>query len=168
MFDLKTINSIKDILLERKETIAVAESVSAGLLQVAFSQADDAIHFFQGGITTYNIGQKSRHLYIDPIEGDRHNCVSEQTVTEMAMNVCRLFSSHWGVGVTGYASPVPESNNRIYAWYAIAYRGNVVALKKVTPQKDRPFNVQLEICTEVLRKLESLLTEQLAGKESKR
>jgi len=167
LFDLKVINSIKDILLTREETIAVAESVTAGMLQLAFSQADDAIHFFQGGITAYNIGQKSRHLNIDPIEGDRHNCVSERTVSEMATNVCRLFSSHWGIGISGYASPVPESRERIYAWYAIAHNGIIKSVNKVVPKKDSPLNVQLAICKDVLTQFHELFTEQMAGKESK-
>ena len=65
LFEKKHIETIKNVLLERKETISIAESVTGGLLQFALSMSDDAIKFFQGGITAYNIGQKARHLHID-------------------------------------------------------------------------------------------------------
>ena len=54
------------LLIKKKNTIAVAESVTAGNLQAVFSLAKDATAFFQGGITAYNIGQKCRHLLVEP------------------------------------------------------------------------------------------------------
>src|SRR4051812_38795900 len=109
MFNLSVINSLKDALLAKQETISVAESVTSGLLQAAFSSAEKAMQIFQGGITTYNLGQKYRHLLVDPIHASACNCVSERVAQEMALHVCELFSSNWGIGITGYASPVPES-----------------------------------------------------------
>lgn len=60
MFDWQNENDpvrdhIKTILIERKQTVAVAESVTAGLLQVRLSLAENAREFFQGGITAYNV-----------------------------------------------------------------------------------------------------------------
>jgi nicotinamide-nucleotide amidase len=45
---------IGDHCLAQGLTIAVAESVTAGYLQVCFSRATGATQFFQGGITAYN------------------------------------------------------------------------------------------------------------------
>ncbi len=75
LFDLKKLKKIHDTLARKKETIAVAESVTAGLLQVALAQAENASEFFQGGITVYNLGQKFRHLGVEPIE-----CANEKTL----------------------------------------------------------------------------------------
>jgi nicotinamide-nucleotide amidase len=158
LFDKKLIDSIKDRLLKKEETLAVAESVTSGMLQLAFSQADNAIHFFQGGITAYNLGQKSRHLYIDPIRAERCNCVSEFTAQEMAENVCDTFTSDWGIGITGYASAVPESDNKLFAWVAIVYRGELLELKKIIPEKDEPLHVQASFCREVLKMLDEVLS----------
>jgi nicotinamide-nucleotide amidase len=60
------IQSIGNILIERQQTVAVAESVTSGHIQSTLSTAADAARFFQGGITTYNLGQKSRHLHVEP------------------------------------------------------------------------------------------------------
>jgi nicotinamide-nucleotide amidase len=143
LFSRKIIDPIKNRLLKRNETISVAESVTSGLLQLAFSTAEKAMEFYQGGITAYNLGQKSRHLLVDPIHGISCNCVSEKIAADMALNVCKLFSSDWGIGITGFASPVPESGNKLFAYYAIAWHGAVIKAKKIEPGKNSPLNVQL-------------------------
>src|SRR4051794_20552902 len=106
-FEKNLINRIKDLLIQRHQTISVAESVTAGLLQLSLSSAENALDFFQGGITAYNLGQKARHLHIDPIYALSCNCVSDRIADMLALNVCDLFSSDWGIGITGYASAVP-------------------------------------------------------------
>ena len=131
-FNSALIQKIRDGLIARQETIAVAESVTSGLLQLALSQAENAAEFYQGGITAYNLGQKSRHLIVEPIHALAFNSVSEKVAQEMALNVCSLFSSDWGMGITGYASPVPESENKLFAWYAIAHQDSIVVSKKIT------------------------------------
>jgi len=153
LFNNGIIQKIRDSLISRQETIAVAESVTSGLLQFALSQAENATEFYQGGITAYNLGQKSRHLNIEPIHALSLNSVSEKVAGEMALNVCSFFTSDWGIGITGYASPVPESENKLFAWYAIAWQDSIVISKKITPKKDEPFRIQQIYVTDVLKHL---------------
>src|SRR3954466_4454845 len=98
-----TLQSIKTILTNRKEKIAVAESVTAGDIQAAFSLSENALQFFEGGITVYNLQQKVRHLQINAENAKACNCVSEQTAAEMATGVSALFAVDWGISITGYA-----------------------------------------------------------------
>ena len=70
LIDDQELNRIKDILIRRNETLAVGESVTSGILQTAFATAMDASKFYQGGITAYNLGQKSRHLHINSIHAE--------------------------------------------------------------------------------------------------
>ncbi|HRO48098.1 CinA family protein [Agriterribacter sp.] len=151
------LNEISGILLKRGETIAVAESVTSGLMQAAFSSAEGAISCYQGGITVYNLAQKYRHLDIEPIHAQACNCVSEKVAAEMALNVCRLFCSNWGIGITGYATPVPESGNEVFAWYAIGFKGEIKKTGKLIPHKDEPFNIQLFYCITVLNILHEII-----------
>lgn len=157
MFDQKIISEIKAGLTNHGETIAIAESVTSGLLQLALSTAVDASHFFQGGITAYNIGQKARHLQIDPILALKCNCVSQQMAEQMARNVCGLFASNWGVGITGYASPVPESRNKTFAFFAIIKQGEVLASDEVEYSGEDPFLAQQHYARIVLGKLADVL-----------
>ncbi len=153
LFDNKKLDQIHLLMLRSKETIAVAESVTSGLLQVALSQAEKATEFYQGGISVYNIGQKYRHLQVEPIHAQAVNCVSEKVSTEMALNVCGLFHSDWGIGITGYATPVPESGQKIFAYYAIAHKGKIVHKKKLSPPKGEAIHIQLKYVTTIIDQL---------------
>ena len=169
LFDSKLINRIRKLLLERKETVSVAESVTSGMLQLAFSNADKAIYFYQGGITAYNLGQKTRHFNIDPIYAQNCNCVSEKTVSEMAIHICRSFSSDWGIAVTGYASPVPESGNKLFAWYGLSYRGQILFTQKFTTKSGSPIEVQLFYSNSILHSFHQFLQkEKTALKKTKK
>jgi len=163
LFNEKTLEGIKNKLLKSHETIAVAESVTSGFIQLAFSTAKDASKFYQGGITAYNIGQKYKHLHVEPIHANGCNCVSGKVATEMALNVCRLFESDWGLGITGYAAPVEESDNKLFAYYAIAYKDKVVAQKKLVAKQEDSFEVQLSYVNHLLDDLkEHLIKKQPA------
>lgn len=154
------VNKIKDTLIKREETIAVAESVTSGLLQASLSLAVDAMQFYQGGITTYNIGQKAMHLNVEPIHALKVNCVSENVATTMAINCSAMFNSMWAVGITGFASPVPESNNKLYAFYTIVYNDEIVCAEKITASKGEPFEVQLFYTECVLKDLLACINRQ--------
>ena len=157
LFDKKILKAISNSLLKRKETIAVAESVTAGLLQFAFSNAPDGAKFFQGGVTTYNIAQKYKFLNVEPIHALSVNCVSAKVANEMAVNTCKLFLSDWGVGLTGYATAVPESGGKTYAFYTIVYQGKVKAKGKSNGQERSPADQQTAYCLVILKELLNVL-----------
>jgi PncC family amidohydrolase len=149
-------DTIRTALLTRKESVAVAESVTAGLLQFAFSTIPDASSFFQGGITAFNLAQKYKHLQVEPIHAMDVNCVSKKVAVEMSLQVCQLFSSDWGMGITGYATPIEESGNELFAYYAITHRGKIKAEARIKPRATEPQQVQEEYVQHVLRRLASI------------
>lgn len=157
LYDEKVINSIKDLLTKKQQTLSVAESVTAGHLQAAFSSATDASLFFQGGITAYNGGQKCRHLDIEPIAGLNNDCVTEQVACEMAIKTNKLFISHYGIAITGYATKMPEKGlNDLYAFFAIAEKDKILLSKKITSDKER-VEAQIDYTMQVITKFEELL-----------
>lgn len=157
----ETFNLITDQLLTREETVAVAESVTAGSIAWYLSQATNATSFFQGGITVYNLGQKTRHLGIDPIYAEKVNSVSELISQQMAVEVSKNFCSQWGIGITGYAAPVPELNVKIcYAWYSISYRQEAVFTTCVEYDNNVPREVQKHFTKTVLKSFAELLKER--------
>ena len=158
MFDKDMINRIADGLKKNNQTIAVAESVTAGLLQAALASATDASAFFQGGITAYNIGQKCRHLLVEPVHAIECDCVSEKVSNDMSVQVCSLFSSDYGIGITGYAACVPEKNiNELFAYFAIACKGKAILSERISTDKDEGLPAQLFYVEETLRKLKEYL-----------
>src|SRR4051812_48864918 len=148
------INSVKDILVNNEETIAMAESVTGGHLQAAFSAGVEASKYFQGGITAYNLGQKTRHLGIDPILGNKVNCVAQKIADTMAIEVSRMFSSDFGIAITGYASIVPECEDEgLFAFFSLAHKEKVVISEKLTAVEKEPYAVQVEYTRQVIQKV---------------
>lgn len=151
-YDLDVVNEIMELMTKKKMTLAVAESVTSGHLQAALSAATTASSFFQGGITAYNLGQKTRHLNIEPISALEADCVDEFVAQQMAIEVNKLFLSNYGIATTGYASKVPEKDvNEIYLFYAFTEGNQVVASGRVDSTAAEGVDSQIFYAREILR-----------------
>ncbi len=136
MYPFDEIKFIKDHLISLGRTVAVAESVTSGHLQAALSLAEDARKFYQGGLTAYNLGQKSKHLMVEPIHALECDCVSGRVAEQMAHEAARSFSADYGLSITGYAAEVPERNiRRPFAFFSICCRGTTLTTQRVETQK---------------------------------
>lgn len=134
MFDQKVLTSIRNGLMTREESVAVAESVTSGLLQCALSQAKDASCFFQGGIVAYNIGQKARLLAVEPIHAQACDCVSEKVAQQMAANVAGNLRADWGISITGYAASTKDVSQP-FVFYCITCHGKVIDSGRIVSSK---------------------------------
>lgn len=121
----KYLAQISEILLKHEKTVAVAESVTSGYLQFLFSNAPEAGTIFQGGITTYNCGQKAKHLEVEPIHATNRSGVGQDISTQMAKAVARQFNAYVGVGITGFADH-SDPERGVVAYLSITYRDQEV------------------------------------------
>jgi nicotinamide-nucleotide amidase len=158
-YNLELINSIKEILVKNQQTLAVAESVTAGHIQAAFSAATDASFFFQGGITAYNAGQKTRHLGVEPIHAMKDDCVSQEVAGQMAITVNDLFLSYYGIAITGYATAVPEKDvMELSAFFSIAAGDKIILSRKIESALTNSIEVQIDYTNQVLESFHNMLS----------
>lgn len=123
----QALDLIKQFCFTRDFSVAVAESVSAGLLQSYFSSEEEAGLFFEGGLTTYSCRQKARHFGIPEEICEPCNGVSPEVSQRMALNICKLFDCKIGLSLTGYASPIPEKDiYDLFAYGAIVMDGELI------------------------------------------
>lgn len=130
-FKQSLLDYIGGALKSAHETVSVAESVTAGCLQFSFSQMKDASEFFKGGVTAYTLEEKVKLLKVDEQEAIKCDCVSKEVADEMALNVSSLFNTDWGISVAGYATPVKESDQKIFAHFSFAYKNEIILSKKL-------------------------------------
>ncbi|MBW7676335.1 CinA family protein [Chryseobacterium chendengshani] len=143
-FQKKTLEYISECLINSNETIAIAESVTSGMLQLAFSQMPNASMSYKGGMTSYTLNEKVRLLRVDKSEAEKCDCVSEKIAETMALNVAKLFESDWSIATTGYCTPGRNSDYNVYAYYSIAYKGEIILSKKLELHpKTQALNAQL-------------------------
>lgn len=148
-------------------TVATAESVTAGRIQFLLSQIKDASDNFRGGITAYTLEEKVNLLGINEKEARDCNCVSASIAEDMALQASHLFNTEFGIGVTGYATPVEESNFGLYAYFAISHKMEVIVSEKIELTNElMGIEAQKEYADIIINAFENLLTSEW-GKEYK-
>ncbi len=162
MFNETILQEIGKILHSRNETISVAESVTSGCLQLAFSQITEASTIYKGGITAYSIKQKIEILKVDATEAEVENCVSQSITEQMAENVAGLFNTTWAIATTGYATQVPESQDKQFAHCSIFHKGDLPVSKKIELLPNtNPKDAQQFYAEAILYELHALLLPDL-------
>ncbi|MFI3268967.1 MAG: competence/damage-inducible protein A [Rikenellaceae bacterium] len=96
---------VHDRLIERGETLGVAESCTGGALAAKFTAMAGASAYFMGGVVSYSNDAKVDLLGVRAESIERYGAVSEQVAIEMAEGVRRAMRSDYGVSTTGIAGP---------------------------------------------------------------
>ncbi|MBE4948859.1 CinA family protein [Chryseobacterium culicis] len=143
-FQKSLLEYISQSLMTIDETISVAESVTSGCLQLAFSQMPNASMFYKGGMTAYSLSEKVRLLKVSRQEAEECDCVSENIAETMALNVAKLYESDWSIATTGYCTPTRNSGYKIFAYFSFSYKGEIVLTKKLELHpKTQALNAQM-------------------------
>jgi nicotinamide-nucleotide amidase len=93
------------LLLERKKTIAVAESCTGGLIGARFTNVSGSSQYFERGVITYSNKAKTELLNVPGEIIEKHGAVSEEVAILMAEGGRRLAKTDYGLSVTGIAGP---------------------------------------------------------------
>jgi nicotinamide-nucleotide amidase len=131
-------------LIDRKETIAVAESCTGGYLAHQFTKVSGSSAYFMGGIISYDNAIKMNQLGVKQETLETYGAVSEQTVTEMSTNVRKLMKTTYGLATSGVAGPnggTPEKPVGTI-WIAISTENETIT-KQLTLGGSREQNVHL-------------------------
>jgi nicotinamide mononucleotide (NMN) deamidase PncC len=79
----------------------------------------------------------------------------------MALNVSKMFQTEWSIAITGYASPVPESGQKLFAFFSIAYNEKVVRTERLDLHpRTKPLNAQLYYSEFILKCLKNEIDRQ--------
>jgi PncC family amidohydrolase len=93
------------ILTDRGLTLAVAESLTAGLVSGEIAAVAGASNYFLGGVVTYATAAKASVLGVAEEVLLVDGAVSEETARSMARGVRQLFGADIGLATTGVAGP---------------------------------------------------------------
>lgn len=93
------------LLEARGQTVAVAESLTAGMVGSRLGGVAGASKSFVGGFITYNGSQKQALLGVDAGTLAEHGEVSEAVASQMAAGARERAHADWAVSLTGFAGP---------------------------------------------------------------
>jgi len=144
-------------LIERKQTIAVAESSTGGLISAALLAVPGASAYFLGSAVVYT--RDARRILMDiPDEAMRGiRSASEPYAKLLATQVRQRFSSHWGLSETGATGPTGNRYGDAAGHSCMAVAGPATAVMTLeTGSSDREANMQVFAATALKLLLQNL------------
>jgi nicotinamide-nucleotide amidase len=94
-------------------TVAVAESLTGGLVAAELSSPPGASRAFRGSVTAYATDVKRDVLGVDGALLAEHGAVDPVVARQMAEGVRRLLGADWGLATTGVAGPEPQDGKPV-------------------------------------------------------
>ena len=131
-------------LKARKETIAIAESSTGGLISAALLSVAGASSYFMGGSVIYTRTARTVLMGITPemMEGKRAS--TEYYANLLATTVRGKFNTTWGIGETGATGPTGNSYGDAAGHCCYGIAGPVThAFTLETGSADRAGNMRL-------------------------
>jgi nicotinamide-nucleotide amidase len=126
-----SVRRIHRALADRGETVAVAESLTGGLLSAALSEPAGASTAFRGGLVVYATDLKAALAGVDAELLVRRGAVDREVAEQLARGVSRRLRSEWGLGITGVAGPDRQDDRPVGTVY-IAVAGPADVLSSVS------------------------------------
>ena len=125
---------ILDLLLKRGDTLAVAESLTGGLICAALTDIPGASQVVRGGIVAYATDLKAVLLGVPRKLIDRYGAVHPDVAMAMAEGVRLRLGAAYSVATTGVAGPDPQDGQPVGTVHvAVAAEGDAVVQTMALP-----------------------------------
>ncbi|MEV5019203.1 CinA family protein [Streptomyces sp. NPDC053780] len=157
------------LLTVREETLAVAESLTGGMVASELTSVPGASKAFRGSVTAYATELKREILGVDASLLASRGAVDAQVAAQMAAGARKILGADWGIATTGVAGPDAQDGQPVGTVFVAvdgpsgaadgsAGGGKVEALRL---NGDRA-----EIRMESVRSVLALLLRELAGEQT--
>ncbi|MFH8496607.1 CinA family protein [Streptomyces coeruleorubidus] len=164
-----TATDVVRLLTVKGRTLAVAESLTGGLVAAEITSVPGASKVFRGSVTAYATELKHELLGVDTTLLAARGAVDPQVAAQMAAGVRKALGTDWGIATTGVAGPEPQDGQAVGTVFVAvdgplradsgsASGGKVEALRL---NGDRE-----EIRRESVRSVLALLLKELAGEQT--
>jgi len=109
----------------RGETVAVAESLTGGLVCSRLTSVPGASNYVDRGIVAYSNRAKQTVLGVSRESLDSDGAVSESVAQEMARGIRDTAATTWGISTTGIAGPTGGTDEKPVGlvYIGVAYAG---------------------------------------------
>ncbi|MEM9214219.1 MAG: competence/damage-inducible protein A [Cyanobacteria bacterium P01_F01_bin.150] len=151
-------------LIVRNETLAVAESCTAGGLGHQITTTPGSSAYFLGGVISYSNAIKIQLLNVQDLDLTQYGAVSHPVARQMALGVRDRLGSSWGLSITGIAGPEGGTEEKPVGLVYIGIAGPDNHLSsneyRLSTYRGREWIRWLSICT-ALDQLRRLLNTKL-------
>jgi nicotinamide-nucleotide amidase len=106
-----TAEAVLAALVGRGETLAVAESLTGGLLSATIVDVPGASRAYRGGLVVYATDLKARLAGVPDALLDAHGPVHPDVAAALAAGARERCAADWGLATTGVAGPDPQDGH---------------------------------------------------------
>ncbi|MEU9148318.1 CinA family protein [Streptomyces sp. NPDC048349] len=153
------------LLAERDQTLAVAESLTGGMVAAELTAVPGASRSFRGSVTAYATELKHRVLGVDAGLLAAQGAVNAQVAAEMAAGVRGVMGASWGIATTGVAGPDPQDGQPVGTVF-VAVEGPEVRKTARLRLNGSRAEIRRESARTVLELLSSQLRENARGQDT--
>lgn len=111
------------LLADRGETLAVAESLTGGLVASRVTDVPGASRYLLEAVVAYSNAAKVRLLGVQDATLEAHGAVSEQVAMQMAEGARTRAGATWAVATTGIAGPTGATETKPVGLVYVAVAG---------------------------------------------
>ncbi len=122
---------VSQLLREKKQTLALAESCTGGYISSMFTGIAGASEIFKGAIIPYTNKAKHDLLEVDEALFNTVGAVSKECVEQLAQSALKKFGSDFALSVSGVAGPTGGTADKPVGtvWIAVASKEKTLAFK---------------------------------------
>lgn len=126
--------AVAKLLMERKQTVAFAESCTGGLCAKRLTDIAGTSEIFHCGVVSYSNDIKMKVLGVKAETIRKYTEVSAECAKEMADGVRLLADADYGVSITGYAGPGDDEEVGLI-YIGVSGKNETRAIKLLTGHK---------------------------------
>lgn len=103
---------IGQLLTNKQQTLATAESFTGGNIAHLLTMIPGASNYFKGSIVSYTVQIKQDELEVPQTLIDKHSVVSAEVAEAMAQGIQKKFNTDYAIATTGNAGPTTDETDR--------------------------------------------------------
>ncbi len=100
-------DEIAALLIERGETVAVAESTTGGLISAALLRVAGASKYYAGGGVVYTLNSRTALTGVPAERYANYQGTTPEMITELAASMRERLGATWCIAEAGLAGPTP-------------------------------------------------------------
>ena len=161
--DLPLETILGNLLKERHQTIATAESCTGGRLAAALNAQSGSSAYYMGSVVAYDNTIKEQVLGVKHSTLEKYGAVSEQTVREMAEGVRALMNTDYAIATSGIAGPTGGTPDKPVGTVWIAWatpKGTTAECYHFGIAREREQITQRAVTAALVELIKSLNTKQ--------
>ena len=119
--DLTLQETIAKVLLEKKKTLAIAESCTGGYISHLITMLPGSSAYYLGGVVSYSNEMKIDVLGVDPDTIAQFGSVSVETATQMAEGIRKQTGADFSLATSGIMGPTGGTPEKHVGFVCVAF-----------------------------------------------